>query len=271
MNYRKYAFLLLMILPALGFGQKRIADGQNFYDDDLRGIVYNREFTVDFKMHTNGFSFGVNIAELKSYYLTRFINIELGEIRHPKEFRQSFDFQTRNNNRISRSFIFGKQNNFWVLRGGIGEKRYFSEKAKRKGLAIGVSYEGGPSIGLLKPYYLELIRFAEPGSNDFRIESERFSEDNIDKFLDISSIYGSAGFSKGLGELSLLPGLHAKAAVHFDWGAFDEFVKAIEAGFMIDFYFQRVPIMVESPLVENTENRPYFINLFVNLQLGKRW
>ena len=271
MNYFKFLFLAILFLPFVSEAQKRIPDGQNFYDDDRKGIVYNREFTVDFKMHTNGFSFGVNIAQLKAFYLTRFINIELGEIRHPKEFRQSFDFQAPSTNRISRSFIFGKQNNFWVLRGGIGEKRYFSEKAKRKGLAVGVSYEGGPSIGILKPYYLELIRFSEPGSNEFRIESERFSDENIDKFLDINSIYGSSGFSKGLSELSLRPGLHAKAAVHFDWGAFDEFVKAIEAGFMVDFYFQRVPIMVESALVENTENQSLFINLFINLQLGKRW
>ncbi len=271
MNHCKYLVLFIVFLPLLSNAQKRIPDGQNFYDDDRKGIIYNREFTVDFKMHTNGFSFGVNVAQLKSFYLTRFFNIEIGEIRHPKEFRQSFDFQAPTTNSISRSFIFGKQNNFWVLRGGIGEKRYFSEKAKRKGLAIGLSYEAGASLGLLKPYYLELIRFSEPGSNDFVIKSERFSEDNIDKFLDINSIYGSSGFSKGLGELSIRPGLHAKAAVHFDWGAFDEFVKAVEAGVMIDVFFRKVPIMVESPLVENTENQPLFINLFVNLQLGKRW
>lgn len=262
--------LVLPFLPADLFGQQ-IQDGQNYYDDGKRGIVYNKEFTVDFKIHTSGFSFGVNIAQLKSFYKTSFINFELGEIHHPKEFRQSFDFQLPSTNRISRSFIYGKQNNFWILRGGIGEKRYFSEKAKRKGLAIGISYEGGPSMGLLKPYYLDVIRFTEQGTNDFFVKSEKFSENNIDKFLDINSIYGSSGFSKGLGELSVIPGIHAKAAVHFDWGAFDEFVKAVEAGFMIDAYLKKVPIMVENPLVENVENRPIFINLYINLQLGKRW
>ena len=270
MGSNRYFLLLLAFLPLFAFGQQRIADGQNYYEDK-KGVVYNREFSVDFKMHTNGFSFGVNIGQLKSYYLTRYFNIELGEIKHQKEFRQSFDLQAPATSRISRSFIYGKQNNFWVLRGGIGEKRYFSEKAKTKGLAIGVSYEGGPSLGLLKPYYLELIRFTEPGSNEFFIRSERFSQENADKFLDISSIYGSAGFSKGLGEISVRPGLHAKGALHFDWGAFDEFVKAIEAGVMVDLFFQKVPILAESPLLDNVENHSVFINLFINLQLGKRW
>lgn len=257
----------LFAVPALA--QQTFDTSQNIYDEKT-GIVYNREFTVDMKLHTNGFALGVNIAQLKTYYLTRFFNIEIGEVKHPKEFRQSFDFQPQSN-KISRAFVFGKQNNLLVLRGGIGEKRYYSEKARRKGLAIGVSYEGGASLGLLKPYYLELVRVSEPNSPDIVIRSEKYTESNSNLFLDISRIYGSSGFSKGLGELSVIPGIHGKAAVHFDWGAFDEFVKAMEAGIMVDVFFQNVPIMVESPLVENSENQSFFINLYLNLQLGKRW
>ena len=47
-------------------------------------------------------------------------------------------------------------------------------------------------------------------------------------------------------------------------------LKAIEAGIMFDFYFKKVPIMVENDVID-AENRPFFINLFINLQLGKRW
>lgn len=250
--------------------QQYLPSGQNYYDDS-KGIVYNREFTVDLKLHTNGYALGVNIGTLKSYYKTTFLNFEIGEIKHPKEFRQSFDFQSPTTSRVSRAFIFGKQNNFFVLRGGMGAKRYFSEKAKRKGLAVGMSYEVGPSLGMLKPYYLELMDFpAEPGL-DIVIRSEKYSPENAARFLDISRIYGASGFSKGLGELKLKPGAHGKLAVHFDWGAFDEFVKALEAGVMFDFYFDKIPIMVESTEVQNVENRPLFINLYLNLQFGKRW
>lgn len=261
-------FCLLGATFALG--QQRIPSGQNYYDDN-KGVVYDREFTVDLKIHTNGLSIGANFAQLKTYYLTRFINFEIGEIKHPKEVRQSFDVQPSLTGRVSRSFIFGKQNNFWVIRGGIGEKRYFSEKAKRKGLAIGVSYEAGPSLGMLKPYYLQFINFLDPGSNAFSYSSEKFSEENADKFLDIVQIFGASGFSEGLGEIMFRPGVHAKGALHFDWGAFDEFVKAIEAGIMVDVYFRKIPIMVESPRLENIENQPLFINLFLNFQFGKRW
>ncbi|MCB0586877.1 MAG: hypothetical protein KDD06_16340 [Phaeodactylibacter sp.] len=272
MAQKNYLVALLMVVGCLPLTAQQTYDAeQNIYDES-KGIVYDHEFTVDMKIHTNGFALGVNFARLKTYYLTRFFNIEIGEIKHDKEFRQSFDFQTPAASRVSRAFIFGKQNNFLVLRGGIGEKRYLSEKAKRKGLAVGLSYEGGPSLGLLKPYYLELVRSSETGPfDDFTIRSEKFSEENASTFLDISRIYGSSGFSKGLGEISVMPGLHGKFAVHFDWGAFDEFVKAIEAGVMVDAYFRDVPIMAESSLVETPENKSVFINLYINLQLGKRW
>jgi hypothetical protein len=270
MTKKSYLILPLLCIAAYAFAQQTIEGRQNYYDE-RKGIIFNKEVTVDLKLHTHGYALGVNIGKLKTYYLTQFYHFEFGELRHPKEFRQSFDFQVPSTNRVSRSFVFGKQNNFFVLRGGFGEKRYFSEKAKRRGLAVGISYEGGASLGFLKPYYLELLRIADNDINNVFIRSERFSEENRDIFLDIRSIFGSSGFSKGLSEISVIPGGHAKIAAHFDWGAYDEFVKALEIGVMADFFFQNVPIMVESPEVPNVENRPFFVNLYVTLQLGKRW
>lgn len=265
----KHIFSLVIPLLLIGVSttaQQTFNTDRNIYDEP-QGIVYDRETTVDFKLHTNGYALGINFAKLKTYYLTRYINFEIGELKHHKEFRQSFDFQAQAS-RVSRAFIFGKQNNLLVLRGGIGEKRYFSEKARRKGVAVGVSYSGGPALGLLKPYYLEL-RSADI-SNGLMIRSEKYTEDNAATFLDISRIHGSSGFAKGLSELSIRPGVYGKAGVHFDWGAYDEFVKAMEVGIMFDVFLQSMPIMVESPLAENVENRPYFVNFYLNLQLGKR-
>lgn len=262
---------LFFLISIVGFSaaQPAVFSTDQVYTGE-QGVIYNKEFSIDFKIHTNGFGLGVNVGTLKTYYLTRFFNIEIGELKHPREFRQNFDFQLPGSNRISRAFIFGKQNSFFVLRGGVGEKRYLSEKARRKGLAVGISYEGGPSLGIQKPYYLELLRFLDAG-NDFVIRSERYSEENADRFLNINNIYGSSGFSKGLNEINIQPGIHTKVALHFDWGAFDEFVKAMEAGLMVDAYFSRVPIMVESELTNNAENQRLFLNLYVNFQFGKRW
>jgi hypothetical protein len=234
--------------------------------DESKGVIYNKELAFDIRMHTYGFALSTSIGRIKTYYLTNYFHLEVGEIRHPKEQRQSFDYPS--NGKTSRSFVYGKQNSFLVVRAGKGAKRYLSEKAKRKGVAVGINYEGGVALGILKPYYLDFWRSDSNNPSNVYIISEKYTGDNEDSFLDISRIYGSSGFLKGFNEISVVPGVQGKFGVHFAWGAFDEFVKAFEAGIMVDVFFKKIPIIVE---VQNAENRPFFINLYLSLQLGKRW
>lgn len=268
---RRLLFLVFIFTSILSFAQQTLPGGQNYYDNGLVGIVYEEELTFDFKLVTpRSFSFGVNIGTIKAYNHTRFYNIEFGNLRHAQEVRQNFDYQIVQTNRVSRAFVYGKQNSAFALRGMVGNKRYFSEKAKNKGLAVGISYAAGGNITFIKPYYLELnqLRDGIP-----IITEEKYSPENEEQFLDVfrsQTIIGGAEFSKGLNELSVMPGVSAKAAIHFDWGAFDEYVKALEAGIMIDAYLKKVPIMVESDAVPYLKNTPVFVNLYINLQLGKR-
>ncbi|MCB9282462.1 MAG: hypothetical protein H6563_00190 [Lewinellaceae bacterium] len=235
-------------------------------DTDNKGVLYNREVAFSLRPHTNGFALGTEFGRLRTYYLTRTFHIEVGELKHHKEHRTNLD-RSSATGRISRAFVYGKQNNFYVLRAGIGEKRYFSEKAKYKGVAVGISYKGGPSLGILKPYYLELLSTENSTSPFYSTIPTKYSAAVHDDFLDPWNIFGSSSWTRGFNEIKLVPGLHAQFAVHFDWGAFDEYLKAAEAGIMLDLYFRKVPIMVEVP---DVENRPFFLNLFINLQLGKR-
>ncbi|RMG79865.1 MAG: hypothetical protein D6714_15665 [Bacteroidetes bacterium] len=265
-NMMKFAAIFVLTLcaclPLSGqetFQPKQI-DGGN------KGIIYNQELAVGFRLHTNGLALGVEIGQLKTYYLTQFIHFEIGELKHSREVRQSFDFPSTLNGKVSRAFKYGKQNNLYVLRAAFGQKRYFSEKAKKKGVAVGLTYQAGPTLGLLKPYYLEL--FPSDTSPERLPVSTKYSDATAERFLNIWNIYGASPWSKGLSELSVLPGAHAKIAMHFDWGAFDEYIKAFEAGIMVDVFTKKAPIMVE---MDGIENKPYFVNLFINIQFGKRW
>jgi len=227
------------------------------------GIIYNRETTFNMKLTTNrGFVPGMEFGRLRTYYKTTFFHISLGEIKHPKEQRQSADPLL---SRSFRPFIFGKQNNLFVVRSGWGVKRYYSEKAKHKGVAVGMSYAIGPSLGLLKPYYLAICYPDPDRPGDCRIFHEKYSAENASLFLDENGrIKGASPFTRGFGELSFLPGANASIAFHLDWGAFDEFVKALEIGAMLDVFPKKAPILVTE------ENKQFFLNFFINLQLGKR-
>lgn len=232
-------------------------------DYSMRGVLYKQEKSFDFQLHTNGFAFGYNSGEIRKYYLTRFYHLGFGLLKHPKEFRQAVNYTGGNFLlKSSSAFAYGKQNSLIVLRAGIGEKRYFSEKARRKGIAVGISYEGGLSLGLQKPYYLNLNRTGPSGEG--QVVAEKYSEENHDIFLDVNRIYGAASFFKGFGEIKVLPGLHGKVGAHFSMGAFEQTVKAMEIGIMFDLFFTKVPIMI----IDN--NQPFFLNGYIILQLGKR-
>ncbi len=225
------------------------------------GIIYNKETTFNLKLSTNrGIIPGLEFGKLKTYYKTTTFSVNIGELKSVKEVRQSADPTL---SRSFRPFVFGKQNNFFALRAGWGAKRYYSEKARTKGVAVGMSYSIGPTLGMVKPYYLALTYQGDvPGNN--RIVHEKYSEENANVFLNETRILGASPFTKGFSEISLIPGANASIAFHMDWGAFDEFVKAFEIGAMLDVFPKNVPIMVSD------ENTPFFFNFFLNLQLGKR-
>jgi hypothetical protein len=256
--------LILCCVLSIGSVQAQSVVQPKQLDYSSMGVLYETEKVFDFRMHSNGGAFSMQFGKIPTFYKTNYYQFDLGLLKHPKEFRQSVTFNSSNPfARTSNSYTYGKQNYFMVLRGGIGRKIYYSEKAKRKGVAAGVNYEFGPSIGLLIPYYLKLSRLEENGFQDY-ISTERYSEENADVFLDNTKIIGPASFFHGFGKLSALPGVHARLGAHFSVGAFDKYVKAFEMGIMVDAFFQRVPIMI----IEN--NSPAFINGYLSFQLGKR-
>jgi len=232
-----------------------------------RGVIYEIERTIDLKLHTNGWAIGYSKANIVQFDRIKWQGIEIGEIKHPKQDRRSFDLlafgATGSSNR---SYVYGKQNNLFTLKYHVGVKRYFSDKAERKGAAVGISYSGGPMLGIVKPYLLDVVsrQINDDGSISRELAPLRYDGTNDDIFLDPNEIVGPSGFAKGWGELKIQPGLHAKAALHIDWGAFEKFVKGLELGLQVDFFFKKVPIMV----LEN--NSQLYMNLFLSAHLGKR-
>lgn len=258
--------VVLMVAGAvsanLSFAQNTVQPKQLDYSS--MGVLYSTERVFEIRPHTNGGAVSMQFGEIKTFYKTHYYQFDFGYIKHPKERRQTVTYNAGNPfATTSNSYTYGKQNHFLVLRGGVGKKIYYSEKAKRKGVAAGLNYEIGPSIGILNPYYLKLNRLQENGVDDY-VSTERYTEENADVFLDNTKIIGSASFFKGFGHLSALPGIHARVGAHFSVGAFDEYVKAFEIGIMVDGFFQRVPIMVID------DNSPVIINAFLSFQIGKR-
>lgn len=256
---------ILLIFMAFQMNAQRILQPK-LVELDLKGVVYKYEWSLDFKLHENGYAFAYNTGEVLTYKKTKFYSLELGVLKDVRERKQNKNYSFTPVGG-SRAFVFGKTNSFINVRGSIGFKKYLSEKAKRKGLAVGYSYSFGPAVGLLKPYYLNLIY--RPSETDAELEyrDSKFTEETAEKFLTFNDINGAASPFKGITEIKVVPGIQGKIAGHFALGAFDKYVKAVELGLMADLYIRRIDLMAESL---GQTNKPYFIKLFANMQFGMR-
>jgi len=260
-------FILLSFL-AITDTQSQVSFQPKQVEGASKGIVYRNETIFRGSLLTNGYSASYQKGQIKTYYKTTYYNIELGFLRDPREFSQNRNIPV-SFNKISRAFKFGKQNHLYQLRAGKGVKRLLTDKAKRKGVAVGYNYEAGPSLAILRPYYLELIyNESSSGSSINTLRTQKYSEANADKFLDYFSVFGGTGNRLGWNELKVVPGVQGKLGLFFSLGAFDEFAKSLEIGIIGDLYLRKVPIMVETPSVSA---KPYFINFYATIEFGKRY
>jgi hypothetical protein len=248
---------LFMLCAYTSKAQTRLAN-------EAKGIVFDRENAFEFRLHTHGWALNYQIGTMKTYYKTTFYEFGLGELYSHKEVSRSTELSGGPSGSGFRSYTYGKQNFAFVLRGGLGKKRYYSEKASKNGVAVGLTLAGGVTAALMKPYYIEV----GSSRNLELVKSIKYTPETETLFLDKSKISGSDALFKGFSESSIIPGAYGRVGVHLDWGAFDEFMKAVEVGIQVDIYPKKLPIMV--PLDGVNENKPYFLNLYVSLQLGKR-
>ena len=261
---KNYIIVILVLMLSAGTSVAQRVIKPKLIEVDWKGIIYKKEWSVDLRLHEEGGAIAYNSGTIKSYHKTNYYHLELGYTKDPREKTQT---------KISRlgrsgSFAFGKINSVINLRGGLGVKRYLSEKEKRKGLAVGYTYEIGPTVALLKPYYLDLIYVETIDERQVAtVRSEKYSEENADKFLEEGSISDHSNFFRGFSELSARAGVQGKIGLHLDMGAYDKYVKAFETGVMFDLFTSKVPIMLET---ETAPHRRFFFKLYFNFQLGVR-
>ncbi len=277
--YKHFLYIsLLALFPILSNAQVAKPSTEELTADD---ILYRKEFTMAFKLHTHGMGLSANFVKIKNIYKKKVLEIELLELKHPKEFRQQSLFASGRD--AAKGFVYGKRNNFYNLNVSWGTMRTISEKARRSGVHVSYYYAGGPSLGLVKPYYLELIH----GTNEYGElvrTNEKYSIENEALFLNEDWIYGSSGPTFGWNDLKLAPGLQAKLAVNFDWASYKEFVKAIEVGAMVNAYVfieKKFKLdndeavfdgykMARIPILVGDNNSFFFTNLYIRFLLGKR-
>lgn len=244
--------LLLLIGISLNLSAQQERDIANLGGDN-QSIIYTQFAHGGINFFTHGYS--LNFRRLwtdNAFYETGF-EVELAMIRHRKEnniFSPNPQFVGGS------SFPFGKLNSLYPIRIGYGQNREIADKYDIGSIEVNFFYFGGLSIGIVKPIYLEVVN-----QDNTRIIKERYDPEKHD----FGNIYGGLPFYYGFSDMTVYPGLYAKAGLNFDYKIRNDKVGTLEVGTVMDYYFRTVPIM------HDTKNYSFFIGFFVGVQFGKKW
>jgi hypothetical protein len=218
--------------------------------NEQQKVFFRNERSFAILLNTDGIGVSYRGAKRIDFLNKRLLEIEAGTLKHPKEYKLSTSYNQGG------SFVFGKLNSTFYLRGGIGQQHELFKKADLGGIAVRYFYSAGPVIAIYKPIYYKVLY---PISvNEFEIKEEKFSS----SIALPQDIYSRASFSKGLNETRFLPGLYVKGGFNFEYSKEDKIIHAIEAGAQINAFPKKILIMAEA------ENKTIFFSLFVSYRFG---
>ncbi len=218
-------------------------------------VLLRKEKSGFVMLHTSGFGIGYRSGKHITGYKKRMFEVELTGMKHPKEVR-TVNMYFEN----SKSFLYGKENSFFLLRSGIGTQKIINSKPYWGGIELRYFYYGGISLGLLKPVYLYILHETGIPDKPYTLSIEKYDPEK--HFTE--NIFGRASFFKGFDKLTPVPGLYFKTGLNFEYGAFDESLKALEVGIAVDAYMKEIPIMAFD------KNKSIFISLYLSFHFGSR-
>ena len=225
-------------------------------------LVFNKQSVFAFKLNTDGWSFFYEAGKSRTLKSANLFYLEFGEKKHPKENKVSNTLIAGNIISEGNPYVFGKRNFFYEFKPGFGKQLQIGGKTNKNGIGIHWIYSGGLSLGLLRPYY---IRIQEEQAADVFVEKDiKYDPANPAQFLATGNIIEGTGLRHGWNEMKIVPGLHFRNALRFDYGRFNELVSAIETGIYADYYFKGVEMMVNNP------PQQFFFNAYLAILFGKR-
>ena len=279
---RKLFFIFLTIVATLpSFSQKSKKDKlmerkqriNALVKQEEEGVVaYHKQSAFGIKLTTDGYGGFYEVGRSKSVKKALLFQFELTERKHSKEEKQS------NVSIPSSPFVFGKINYCYPLKLGVQQQYLLGNKTNRNGISVTGNFGGGISLALLRPYNLEVndlkngtrkyIRYQSSDSTMYSStglsshvpDSILFTNSSVLSFLQVSG----AGSGKGWNQMTVTPGLYAKASLRFDYGKYNELLNALEVGVMAEFYSKAIPQLVYS------KPKQLFISAYVSILFGKR-
>jgi hypothetical protein len=224
-------------------------------DDDE---FYKGEYVLAVNLNTNAGLIGGFMLRYARYIKKnqyRLFSIEAINVKHHKEQKASNAF-------TGNTFLYHKSNYLIPIRLQYGRKIILFHKAPEEGVEVSAILCGGPTIGLVKPYYIQYdyTNYTNTANTvPVDIREEQYTSNSLD-----SRILGGAGFFKGLSHTKILPGINLKSGLCFELSKYGGNITGVEVGGLLEFFPKKVIIIPEA------QNRAVFSSIYINLYFGLR-
>ena len=228
---------------------------------------YRRETVFGINFNTQGGLIGgvnVRLAKVLDERWLRFFSIEGVSFKNPKE-------EGVTNPYTGGSFKRYKSNYAFALRPSVGIQRILFRKAADSGVQVNGLLSAGPSLGLLMPYYISFDYDAQrnnafgPGDNiiDEAYDPVKHANQNF--------IYDRAPLFSGISQTKVVPGVHLRGGLSFEYGRYRDAVAGAEVGFLLEAYTKRLLMLnPPAPADPNSLNRQFFPSVYLTLYIGHR-
>lgn len=237
-------------LPEVPEGSVAAKIRDRSFDDSE--VLLKQEITIGAMLHTQGWGLLIRRSKNKTFLRKRLFELEAVSMEHPKEIRSVNPYYENSN-----SYVYGELNQIVVTRLGYGRHNVLYAKFD-KGVEIRYLYIGGFSLAWAKPIYLEI---GYPTIPYEYVVTERYNPDKHS----IDNIYGRSSVFKGIDKMRFYPGMYAKFGFSFEYGRKQKNVRSLEAGVVVDYYIQDVPMMAR------IKNDPYYVTFYLAFNFGFKW
>ena len=246
----------LPLLTPVAYAQSTDSEDENYRTITTFGVTTNTNSGI-----IGGVAFRQSkllSGTLLGYPQYRYLSVELVNVRHPKEISSSLgQFGSR--------FIEGKENYLFVVRPQYGREVKLFQRSSDEGISVSGILAGGPSLGIIKPYYLEV----SSGNNTRQVPASQINGSTTPTG---ESVVGKGSLFQGLGESKFTVGLNIKAALSFELSAFRTSTTGVEIGFLTEVFPNRVVIIPNTTPGGNRAdgNRNFFTSGYITVFFGNK-
>lgn len=247
-NSKMYTHLRILLLTGLTMiSLSAWAQTQDSYE-------YNSEFTWGInKNSAGGLIGGFTFRKARRIRPNQFetFGLEIMNVKNPQEVR----IQSGSTGNF---FIYGKTNYLYAFRFQYGRDFVLFTKAPQQGVEIKAVIAGGPSLGIVAPYFIE----RSIDNSFFNTVHEQYDPNNPNHTID--KIYGTGYLFEGLGKSKIQMGANLKFGINFELGLVKSQVTGFEVGILVDAYFKEIILM------PTATNQAIFPTAYFTLFYGNR-